>query len=443
MKTAGRILNFYRDIITECIPLFVAAGLLAMLCRSVPVFRDSYLRETSSVLYELLIPVVMGYKAGKKCGGDAGGLAGALAASAVVMTGAVSLMLVAVIIGGITGYLFYRGENCWKEKIPSGFEMLARNLYLAVIGLFGGLVAYYILLPAARQMELFTGRGVTALMQTGLAPWTAILIEPMKVLFLNNWINHGFLLPLGLEQVRESGSSMLFLLETNPGPGFGILAAYGMLRRRERRDLVSSLTIQMFGGIHEIYFPVVLSDLRILAAAVAGGIAGNYCFWISGSGLLGPASPGSILTILMMADVGRWIYLIAGILLSAAVSFCVAWLILRHTRKHKAQCPAVSPDTVSEWERTDNMKICFVCDAGMGSSAMAGALFRRKLKAEGIVGPQVIHVSADRIPEDADLLVCQKSFVSCLPKTGHPCYTVENLTDLSAYDELLKRLKED
>ncbi|MEZ5089394.1 MAG: hypothetical protein R2719_06495 [Micropruina sp.] len=51
-----------------------------------------------------------------------------------------------------------------------------------------------------------------------------MLIEPAKILFLNNAINHGILTPLGLAEAAESGKSILFLLEANPGPGLGLLA---------------------------------------------------------------------------------------------------------------------------------------------------------------------------------------------------------------------------
>ena len=88
-------------------------------------------------------------------------------------------------------------------------------------------------------------------------------------------------------------------------------------------------------------------------------------------------------------------------------------------------------------------RIVYVCDAGMGSSAMASALFKKKLKAEGVSGMEVFHVSADHIPEDADVLVCQKSFASSLPDTGHPCFTVENLADMGGYGKLLNWLKGD
>lgn len=482
MKTAGGILKFYRELITECIPLFVAAGLSAALCSMAALTDISCLEQISGGLYGLVIPVMAGYKSGKKCGGDAGGLAGALAASAVLMSGTVSAFTASLLAGCCSGYIYKRGMERLERVIPSGFEMLTGNLHLALSGMAGGLMAYYIFLPLAACMEQVLAGGTARMAESGLLPWSSVLVEPLKILFFNNWLNHGFLLPLGVEQARAAGGSILFLLEENPGPGFGILAALALSRPgvRLKREMTSSLVIQMFGGIHEIYFPYVLADLRLLAAAMAGGIAGNYCFMLTGCRLRGPASPGSIITILLMSDSSHWIALTAGILVSAAVSFGLSWMIMEHpggtdgkpVEKRRVGTDGKPVENRSEgtdgkpvesrpagtdgkpvenrpeepargrW-KAGTMKIYFVCDAGMGSSAMASALFKRKLKAEAIEGMEVFHVSADRIPGDADVLVCQQGFASSLPHTGLPCFTVENLTDMDAYTELLEWLKGD
>lgn len=475
-------MKFYRELITECIPLFVAAGLIGALCGTPWLAGVSCLKAVSLGLYQLVIPVMAGYKAGRKCGGDAGGLAGALAASAVLMSGAVSAFTASILAGFFSGYIYRKGMERLEGVIPSGFEMLTGNLYLAASGIFGGLLAFYLILPCAAWTEQLLTGGIAVMAESGLLPWSGVLVEPLKILFFNNWLNHGFLLPLGMEQVRTAGGSILFLLEENPGPGFGILAACALWAGTEKKDTASSLVIQMFGGIHEVYFPYVLADVRLLAAAVAGGVAGNYCFMLTNCRLRGPASPGSIITILMMAENGRWPGLVAGILVSAAVSFGVAWVILCHPAGKKGRSVNMGaevrekmwadvgqeeqqetetgphPEERQETEagphpeeqegpgkkgKAENMKIYFVCDAGMGSSAMASALFKKKLKAEGVTGMEVFHVSADRIPEEADVLVCQQSFASSLPDTGHPCFTVENLTDMGGYGKLLNWLKGD
>lgn len=439
MKLTGRILKYYSRIIAECIPLFVTAGLLSVF--SAGAFQNKYLFEMSNILSFLVIPVFMGYKAGTVCGGDAGGLAGTLAASAVVMTEPASAMILSAIAGSLAGFFCRKGLDRIKNRIPAGFEMLFTNLYLAGLGLLAGVFTYYLMIPVATWLISFLGNGLFLMIEQGVIPLISFLVEPLKIIFFNNWINHGFFLPLGLEQLKVNSSSILFLLETNPGPGFGILLAHALIYKNMRKQMYSSLIIQSLGGIHEIYFPYVLSDIRLLAAAIAGSLAGNYCFMVTGSGLLGPASPGSVLTILIMADKSHWLGVIMGILISAAVTCLLSCLIMSGKKgKLTAEEENIQKDEGIQVKRIQHAKIYFVCDVGMGSSAMAGALFKKRLMLEGLKGIEVFHVSADRIPEDADVIVCQKSFARFLPETNKPCFTVENLTDMSGYRELLNWL---
>lgn len=469
VKAAGKILKFYSGLIAGCLPLFVATGLLTALCSSVGELGMTRLQEVPSLLNYLVIPVLMGYQAGKKCGGDSGGLAGALAASAVVMTGTAAAFLASVLAGSCAGFLYHKGMNRLKDRIPPGFEMLAGNLYLVSTGLLSGLLAYCVLLPGAVWSEQLMSKGITLMMRAGLLPLVSFLVEPLKILFFNNWLNHGFLLPLGMEQAGPTGNSILFLLESNPGPGFGILAAYALICRNQRKETASSLIIEMFGGIHEVYFPYVLSDLKLLLAAMAGGIAGNYCFLSFGSGLSGPPSPGSVLTILMMADAKQWPGLLMGIGASAAVSCLLSCLILSRAGRYKRADKNVHKEeedrqwevekglemkreglgqeedeklTVQKRKEGAAIKIYFVCDAGMGSSAMASAMFKRKLKNMDFSGEvEVFHVPADGLPEEADVIVCQKDFGVRLPQSGARRFEVESLVDMTCYHELFQWLK--
>lgn len=439
MKLAGKVLKYYSRVIAECIPLFVTAGLLSVF--SAGIFQNEHLYEMSEILSFLVIPVIMGYKAGAMCGGEVGGLAGTLAASVVVMTEPASAMILSVVAGGIAGFLCNKGLNRIKNWIPSGFEMLFSNLYLASLGLLAGGITYVLLIPEAEWLLGFLGNGLSLMIDRKLLPFISFIVEPLKIIFFNNWINHGLFLPLGLEQFKTQGNSILFLLETNPGPGLGILLAYSLVYKSMRKPMVSSLIIQFMGGIHEVYFPYILSDIRLLAGAIAGSIAGNYCFMMTGSGLLGPASPGSIITILIMADKKHWLGIVMGILISAAVTCLLSCLILLGNKggpsidKEKEQKGEEMP-----MKRIEHARIYFVCDVGMGSSAMASALFKKKLRLEGLTGVEVFHVSADRIPADADAVVCQKDFARFLSGTSIPCFTVDNLTDMSGYKELLSWL---
>lgn len=426
-NAAGRIIKFYSSIIAKNIPLFLAAGLLSLLP-----YEES--EQAAQMIYRIALPLLMGYMAGKKAGMEAGGLAGCLASVAVVIAEPASAVLASIAAGGLAGCMTFRVYEWAKERIPVGFEMLFRHFLIVLGGLSSAVLAALLLVPALQVMDGVLGRMLAFMVERGWIPWASIVIEPMKILFLNNWINHGFLVPIGLEQARETGYSMLFLLEANPGPGLGILAA-SFIANRRRGELSSGMVIEFFGGIHEVYFPYVLADLRLLAAVTAGGIVGNFFFAAGGVGLAGPASPGSVLTILLLCEKSRWLWLAVGIAGSGLTAGAIAWFLVRNGR----QTVEEEKDVVIRQEPI--RRICFVCDAGIGSSAMGAALLRRKLKSLGIAGVEVMHVPVDEIPADADLLVCQRNYAARMTDFSGEIMTVENLMDGKEYEELTMRLK--
>lgn len=468
MNTGGRLLKRYSRVIAECIPLFVVAGLISAFAA-----RGSegvYLQNMSWLISNLIVPVLVGYKSGFICGGDIGGLAGSLAAAAIVMTGSGSAVILSVLVGGAAGMFSRKGLEMIKTRIPAGFEMLFYNLYLTGIGILLGTVTYFFIVPATTWLMNCLNAGMTMMIAGGVLPFISIMVEPLKIMFFNNWINHGVFLPLGLEQAKTGGSSVLFLLESNPGPGLGILLAYIIMHKEKQKRMISSMIIHLLGGIHEVYFPYILSDIKLLAAAIVGGIAGNYYFMLSGSGLLGPASPGSVITILMMAEKRQWGFIILGLFISAGITCGIACLLMKAgandvKNSGRKTCESMAnklADTKNDkrynkgiqLKKNNQIRIYFVCDVGMGSSAMASALFRRKLKAEQLEGIEVLHVSADHIPDDADVIVCQKDFARTLPQRFLPgrsegelpikakCFIVDNLTDMSCCQELLNWLRE-
>ena len=138
------------------------------------------------------------------------------------------------------------------------------------------------------------------------------------MLFLNNALNHGIFSPIGIEQARETGQSIMFLLETNPGPGLGVLLACWFFGRGNmRQSAPGAVIIQFCGGIHEIYFPYILARPALILAPVAGSAAGLLFFSLAGAGLVAPASPGSIISVLAMAPKGQTLVVLAGMRASA------------------------------------------------------------------------------------------------------------------------------
>lgn len=450
------ILRSYSSIITKNIPLFLTAGILNIFFSDFGLFPNPVMEQASRLLVQAVIPLMIGYTAGKKCGfGEtAGGLAGAAAVAGLIVSNTSSSIIGAVFVGAMFGRLAVLGYRKAERHLSSGFEMMARQLTVGAAGLAGIFFSYYAVVPALTAVHGILSLCMDFLIGRKLLMTANILIEPLKIVFLNNWINHGVLIPLGLEQMQTMGQSVMFLLEVNPGPGFGILLACYITCRERRDEIGSSMVIQLFGGIHEVYFPYVLSNLKLLAAAIAGGIAGTACFLLLGTGIQGPVSPGSILTILMMARPGQWLPVIAGICVSAAVS-CAAALILKGNGMEMEDNSALTEETAGFTEAEETVSpeenaipciinhIYVICDAGLGSSAMGAALLRRRMKEEGLEGILVRPAAADEIPDDADLLVCQKDFYHVgLKDCDIPVVQVDKLTDKDGYQKLILQIKE-
>jgi PTS system mannitol-specific IIC component len=122
------------------------------------------------------------------------------------------------------------------------------------------------------------------------------------------------------------------MIETNPGPGLGILLAFRFAGPRDVRPTVpGAAIIHFFGGIHEIYFPYVLMKPFTVIAAILGGAAGVLTFLITGVGLVATPSPGSIFAYMAVTPRGNYLGVILGVLVAAAVSFVSAAFILKVT----------------------------------------------------------------------------------------------------------------
>lgn len=427
----------YGSIISKNIALFLTVGVLHMLFSEYGWFPNTAANQLADVIYRWMIPLMISYAAGRKQDEETGGMAAVLAASGIVLADSHVAVLSAILIGSLAGYSIRRVWQILEDRIKPGFEMISKNLLIVFWGVLYAAISYYGVIPLLSGLNQGLGNMVNLLLQHHLLFLANLLIEPLKILFFNNWVNHGILIPLGMEQLCETGKSIFFLLETNPGPGAGILLALYLRQRREKKDFLSALTIQLFGGIHEVYFPYVLADIKLLAAVCAGGMAGTICFSALQAGLVGPASPGSILTILMLCRPVDMIGVLPGIVLSAAVS-CSLALILWKPEERK-----VRADKAEEKKASIHV-IYVVCDAGMGSSAMGAALLRRRLKEAEITSVTVKAAPLDHIPPDRDLIVCQQDFYEQFLKeqTDLVIRTVVRLTDVNEYDRLVQALKE-
>jgi PTS system mannitol-specific IIC component len=322
--------GFLAGMVMPNIGAFIAWGFVTAFFIPTGWTPNEKLAELVGPMILYLLPILIGYTGGKLVHGVRGGVVGAVATAGVIVGADIPMMLGAMIMGPLGGFLMKLFDNAIEDSIPSGFEMLINNFSAGILGMILAILANIAIGPAVEAASAVLGSGVQWLVDRRLLPLADLIIEPAKILFLNNAINHGVLSPLGVTEVAENGKSILFLLETNPGPGLGLLLAYWFAGKGLAKESApSAIIIHFFGGIHEIYFPYVLMHPIMIIAMWAGGISADIWFMLTGAGLVATPSPGSIFAELAMTPRGAHIGVIGGILIGTAASFLVGSVILR------------------------------------------------------------------------------------------------------------------
>nr|HRD12950.1 PTS mannitol transporter subunit IICBA [Mycobacterium sp.] len=387
-----------------------------------------------------------------------GGVVGAIATMGVISGSDIPMFLGAMIMGPLGGWVMKKIDALWDGKIRPGFEMLIDNFSAGIVGLILAVFGFFGIGPIVTAFSKGAGHVVDFLVAHNLLPLTSIFIEPAKVLFLNNAINHGVLTPLGTTQALETGKSVLFLLEANPGPGLGILLAYTVFGRgAAKASAPGAAIIQFFGGIHEIYFPYVLMKPKLIAATILGGMTGIFINVLFGSGLRAPAAPGSIIAVLAQTATGSYAGVILSVVGAAAVSFAVASLLLKTDRSDddgdlaaatadmealKGKKSSVSSALVGSAESGPITSIVFACDAGMGSSAMGASVLRKKVQGAGFSDVKVTNQSIANLTDTYGLVVTHQDLTARArqrtPSAVH--VSVENFMNAPQYDEIVELL---
>ncbi|NRT74812.1 PTS mannitol transporter subunit IICB [Clostridium beijerinckii] len=456
-----RLGSFLSGMVLPNIGAFIAWGLITALFIPTGWMPNEYLSKLVDPMIKYLLPLLIGYTGGKMVYGHRGGVVGAIATAGVIIGASIPMFLGAMIMGPLGGYVIKKVDQLFEGKIPTGFEMLVNNFSA---GIFGGLVsilAYTCIEPVVTAFSNGLGSLATVVTNMGLLPLIDIFIEPAKILFLNNAINHGILTPLGVQQAQEVGKSIFFLLEANPGPGLGILLAYTLFGKgNAKQSAPGAIIIHFLGGIHEIYFPYILMKPVLILAAIAGGICADLVFVLTHAGLRAAASPGSIFAVLTMTASDSYLGVLAGVAVGTIVSFLVASVILKASKDNgegenleeaqakmkgmKAESKgAKASETAVNVSKADVKLIVFACDAGMGSSAMGESILKKALKDAGITDVGVKHSSVDSIPQEADVVFTQENLVERARKSARTAniITVKNFLDRSKYDEFINTLK--
>ena len=438
--------KFLSGMVMPNIGAFIAWGFITAFFIASGWFPNEKLAGLVDPMLKYLLPILVGYTGGKVVAGVRGGVIGSIATMGVIVGADIPMFIGAMIMGPLSGYIIKKFDKAVEGKVPAGFEMLVNNFSVGIIGMILAIVGFYAVGPFVVMMTGVLKGGVDFIISTGLLPLVSIFIEPAKVLFLNNAINHGIIGPIGIEQAQNMGKSIMFLLESNPGPGLGVLLAYWMCSKGAMKESApGAAIIHALGGIHEIYFPYVLMNPLLLLAPIAGSAAGILVFSIFKVGLVATPSPGSIFAILALAPKGEMLGVLLGILAATAVSFLVAAPLVKKVANN------IEDETKEESNLESNVdvikrdvinKIVFACDAGMGSSAMGATKFRNRIKKLGL-NIEVTNSSVDTIPSDADLVVSHVKLIERAKKNSTQAEHVfiENFLQDKKLDELFNSLQ--
>ena len=330
METLQRFGGYLASMVLPNIGAILAWGLITAFVIPTGWTPNEQIEAVVGPMINFMIPLLIGYTGGKLVYGHRGGVVGAVATFGVAVGAGIPMFLGAMIVGPLGGYLIKKFDDATQESVPSGFEMLVNNFSAGILGALLAVAGIVWLGPWFAEISNILGNFVSGIIDAGLLPFADIPIEVAKVLFLNNAINHGVLAPLGVAEAEESGRAIHFLLETNPGPGLGLLLAFMFFGRgAARQSAPGAIIIHFLGGIHEIYFPYVLAHPIMILAMWAGGMSADFVFAATDAGLVAPPSPGSIFAYLAVTPQGQHLGVLGGVLVGTIAAFVVGSLILR------------------------------------------------------------------------------------------------------------------
>lgn len=450
-ENVQRFGRFLSGMVMPNIAVFIAWGFITALFIPTGWMPNETLAQMVAPMQRFLLPTLIAYTGGKMVYDVRGGVVGAAAAIGILAGTEDPMFIGAMVAGPLGGWLMKKVDGLFAGKIPAGFEMLVNNFSAGILGALLAVFGCLAIEPLCVGIKDVLVICVDFLVKRSLLPLTSLFVEPAKILFLNNAINHGVFTPLGMDQVAEAGKSIFFLIEANPGPGLGLLLAYSFFGKGAARSSApSAVIIHFLGGIHEIYFPYVLMNPLTVLAVMAGGMSGVFINSIFNSGLVSAASPGSIIAILGMCAKDSYIGVILSVIVAAAVSFVIAAFILKFSNKNtddnaleeaSAAVSSMKSEAKGAKPAGTVSKIVFACDAGMGSSAMGATTLTKKLNAAGMK-VTVEHFALDDVPKDTQVIVTHKSLVE-RAETRCPnalIFPITNFMGGKEYDEIVAQL---
>jgi mannitol PTS system EIICBA or EIICB component len=427
-------------------------------------------------MIRFMLPLLIAAQGGRMVYGVRGAVVAVVATMGVIMSTGQPMFLGALIMAPLAAWIMKKIDSIWDGKIKPGFEMLVNNFSAGIAAAALAVAGFFAFGPVIEVISRGLGNGVNWLVEHSLLPFASLIIEPAKVLFLNNAINHGVLTPLGVTEAAEKGASILFLLEANPGPGLGVLLAYSFFGTGlAKATAPGAAVIHFFGGIHEIYFPYVLAKPILLLGTIAGGMVGIGTLVLFDAGLRAPAAPGSIIAVLVQTPGGNFVGVILSVLLAAITSFVICSVLLKLSRKKGVDLAEATAEmealkgkrssvagylSASDEAAEDELEaagvvhpehahrrpirhIVFACDAGMGSSAMGASVLRNKIKKAGFADVDVQNIAIANLTDDVDVIVTHQDLTprarTMAPSAQH--VSVDNFMNSPQYDAIVEELK--
>lgn len=453
--------RFLSGMVMPNIAVFIAWGFITALFIPTGWAPNETLAQMVTPMQRFLLPTLIAYTGGKMVYDVRGGVVGAAAAIGILAGTEDPMFIGAMIAGPLGGWLMKKVDGLLEGKIPAGFEMLVNNFSAGILGALLAVFGCLAIEPLCVGIKDVLVVCVDFLVKRSLLPLTSLFVEPAKILFLNNAINHGIFTPLGMDQVAEAGKSIFFLIEANPGPGLGLLLAYCFFGKGSGKSSApGAIIIHFLGGIHEIYFPYVLMKPLMIFPMIIGSACGIMTFEFFGAGLVAGPSPGSIFAYLALTPKGNFIGIIAGVLVATVVSFLLASLILKTDKKgdddeleaSMAKSKAMKQEgkdllasTLNQQENSasaDISYIAFACDAGLGSSALGATAFKKRLQKIGIE-KTVRNYAIEKVPAEADIIVTHESLLerARLKFPDRRIVTIQNFMNDPNLDALFEEIK--
>ncbi len=426
--------EFIQRIIIKDILLFITVGFIQWLVPYYPPFS-----LLSLIFTKYAVPLSIGYTTGIYIDEKHGGISGIIGTSLLISTGDTRNILEVILISFLVSYTVKFFKEKILIKVVPGFEMFAINFFVPATSI----LYYFIFLKIIPYINIFFKEGTDIFLKIGNEIWgvaiLTVIIEISKIFFINNFINHGFLAVMGYKELLLDGKSLFFLLETNPGPGLGILLALYFLSKNKRKNMFSSMIIEFFGGIHEIYFSYVLKNLKLISAVILGGLAGNIFFYYFNVSLSGVPSPGSVILITLLSS-GSRIILLTGILLSSMVSFGTAYMLLTYEKQKDKNKTTEETFFIKETENIGT-EIVVLCNGGMGSSHIGSTILKKTIDKYRIENVKVYSSFIGDNIKSHSFIITHNNLKNKVQKIYPENIVVglEDYTDYNFYDEFIKK----